>query len=111
VQIGTVQLGDGFLRFVRLRHFNESETAWLTIVGVYHEAHALHVPKPGKHSLQMALRCPEAEISDINVCHQRRSAISEHFQTSIKCGLLPGPRMYGAVVTREFPESPHAATS
>src|SRR5215472_9621113 len=70
VEIGTIQTGDGLLCLVRSRHFDEGEATGLPAIAIRHYVHTLHIPELGKRSVQVLLRCLEAEVPDINVCHQ-----------------------------------------
>jgi len=69
VQFGAVQLRNGRLGCIRIRHFDEGEAAGLARVTIGHDTDALHTAESGESSLKVVLSSLITEISDKYVGH------------------------------------------
>jgi len=69
VELCSVQLRNGHLRFVRVRHFDKSESTRLAGFPVGHDAYTLYAAVSGERIVKLILGGLITEISDKNVGH------------------------------------------
>ena len=69
MQFGSIQLRNGRLRLLRIAHFYEGESAWLTRVSVRDNIDLFDIAELGKSREQFFLRGLETEIADKNLAH------------------------------------------
>ncbi len=69
MEFGAIELRNGGLRCLRIRHFDKSEAPSLACIAIGNDIHALHRSVGGECCLEIFLSCLVAEIPDKNVGH------------------------------------------
>ena len=77
MKLGAIEMSDGSLRALGVRHFDKRETARLTRIAVGDDIHPLHAAIGGKCVLQILLSCLVTEVPDKNIGHSVRSFSSK----------------------------------